>query len=341
MAYNKTNWTDRQVQKPMTFIMVTNADGTITLQPAEGTIIQSGTPITAANMNNIETQYDQAVSWVQANYPDAQLLKYRGDWNSADDITWLFTPGVYSVFDGGSAHYSFPAPSVLYRYGTLMVMTSNSATSQLYFEHSKGNVYQRNRWGASGTNNWTSWKRIISEGDNLVADRLNGLNNSEIVYLGSGAQGQCRVDTTGTSWRMGMDGNSYLRQDIDGSFTMVIGGVSRHVFKPDGSKSGGTIMIDGINLGMSPIDSPQYLIEAIVWNVDLTAEGTRVDLDLQFRKAVANYGVFPSRGEVVEENEDYFIIKGTGKAHCRIVGERTGYEGVFWTVIKSEGPLSE
>jgi hypothetical protein len=64
MAYAKTTWADRQVQKPLTFTQTTNGDGTITLAPAEGTITQSGTPITALNLNNLETQYDAAVSYV-------------------------------------------------------------------------------------------------------------------------------------------------------------------------------------------------------------------------------------------------------------------------------------
>lgn len=61
MPYTKTAWKDRVVEKPMTFTMVTNADGTITLTPAEGAIIDPGTPINADVMNKVETQYEQAL----------------------------------------------------------------------------------------------------------------------------------------------------------------------------------------------------------------------------------------------------------------------------------------
>ena len=56
MVYTKTVWTNREVEKPRTFTMVDNGDGTTTLTPAEGTIITAGTPIDAVNMNKIENE---------------------------------------------------------------------------------------------------------------------------------------------------------------------------------------------------------------------------------------------------------------------------------------------
>jgi hypothetical protein len=55
LAYQPTTWTNREVERPRTFTMQNNADGTVTLIPAEGTIIEGGTPIVAENMNKIET----------------------------------------------------------------------------------------------------------------------------------------------------------------------------------------------------------------------------------------------------------------------------------------------
>lgn len=54
MAYQRTTWTNREVEKPRTYTLQDNGDGTTTLIPAEGNILSAGTPITAANMNNIE-----------------------------------------------------------------------------------------------------------------------------------------------------------------------------------------------------------------------------------------------------------------------------------------------
>lgn len=56
MAYTPTVWTNREVEKPRTYVMTDNGDGTITLTPSEGTVFTSGTPIDAVTMNKIEDE---------------------------------------------------------------------------------------------------------------------------------------------------------------------------------------------------------------------------------------------------------------------------------------------
>ncbi len=60
MAYTKTNWKDRIVENPRTYSKVDNADGTITLTPKPGEVIEEGTPITAEKMNKIEEGVESA-----------------------------------------------------------------------------------------------------------------------------------------------------------------------------------------------------------------------------------------------------------------------------------------
>lgn len=75
MAYIKTTWANREVEKPRTYIQTTNGDGTITLTPAEGDIISVGTPITAENMNNIE-------NWIAG--ADPSITSYGTRLNTAE-----------------------------------------------------------------------------------------------------------------------------------------------------------------------------------------------------------------------------------------------------------------
>lgn len=54
MAYEPTIWKDRVVEKPRTFNIVNNPDGTVTLVPALGVVVEEGTPVNAANLNKLE-----------------------------------------------------------------------------------------------------------------------------------------------------------------------------------------------------------------------------------------------------------------------------------------------
>ena len=54
MAYERTVWKNREVEYPRRYIITDNGDGTVTIEPSPGNIIEPGTPIIAANMNNIE-----------------------------------------------------------------------------------------------------------------------------------------------------------------------------------------------------------------------------------------------------------------------------------------------
>lgn len=54
MAYNPTDWRDRVVERPRTYSLQDNGDGTYTLLPMPGNIIEPGTPVNAGNMNKIE-----------------------------------------------------------------------------------------------------------------------------------------------------------------------------------------------------------------------------------------------------------------------------------------------
>lgn len=54
MAYTKQTWADRKVEKPLTFLMTTNADGSITLTPYPGVVENEGSQLSASRFNHIE-----------------------------------------------------------------------------------------------------------------------------------------------------------------------------------------------------------------------------------------------------------------------------------------------
>lgn len=82
MPYNRTPWKDHVAERPNTYVEVTNADGSVTHNPAPGEVVQQGTPQSATNFNNIENgiQYNAiAFDWlyciVQAQARETETLK--------------------------------------------------------------------------------------------------------------------------------------------------------------------------------------------------------------------------------------------------------------------------
>lgn len=58
--YEKTNWVDHVVERNNTYAITENTDGTYTVVPEPGQVIQQGTSLNAENFNNMENGIEQA-----------------------------------------------------------------------------------------------------------------------------------------------------------------------------------------------------------------------------------------------------------------------------------------
>ncbi|RSD21084.1 pyocin knob domain-containing protein [Mesobacillus subterraneus] len=103
MVYNKTAWKDRVVERPLTFTMQNNADGSVTLAPAEGQIIDPGTALTALLMNNLEKQYDEAIAWAKEFGLGSNTKTV--DWNTVSESG--FYSGITGGPNGSSNYFGF------------------------------------------------------------------------------------------------------------------------------------------------------------------------------------------------------------------------------------------
>src|SRR5690606_18852388 len=88
---------------------------------------------------------------------------------------------------------------------------------------------------------------------------IEGTSNSVRLVAGPGTDNYIYVLN---------NGNIYFRQN----------GVVTNSFYADGTKNTGVIELDGKLWRMSPIDSPQYLIEYILFDQEVTEEGTVIEL---------------------------------------------------------------
>lgn len=65
--YEKIGWQDHIVEKPYTFLKKQNDDGTITLAPSEGEVLQQGTPVNSRTLGHMEDGIAYAVENTNMN----------------------------------------------------------------------------------------------------------------------------------------------------------------------------------------------------------------------------------------------------------------------------------
>lgn len=132
-------------------------------------------------------------------------------------------------------------------------------------------------------------------------------------------------------------GAHYIRVASNGQVAIYVDGTARHIFQPTGTKTGGSYEFeDGRVLGMSPIDSPQAPIEYLLFDVEVTEEGTEVQLDPRFVEIVdGKYSVFVSASDspvrIENKQSDRFTLKGPiQKVDLRLIGIRKDCKNQFW-----------
>ena len=78
MEYTPTEWLRRISQFPDRYALVDLGGGLFTITPSEGNIIQEGTPLSEAALNNLETQYDKANANSTANSILRKIQQFKG-----------------------------------------------------------------------------------------------------------------------------------------------------------------------------------------------------------------------------------------------------------------------
>lgn len=121
MAYNPTIWKDRAVEKPRTYTIQNNPDGTVTLIPAPGAIVEPGTPVNAANMNKLE----QGLKTHEADYA-------KSDWTLIKFNTVISVPNNTQIYLDTSNILSLKNDFMLNEYNHLTCV--NPGTYEFYLK---------------------------------------------------------------------------------------------------------------------------------------------------------------------------------------------------------------
>ena len=87
MAYTKTNWRDRLVEKARTFLLKENTDGSTTLVDSPGEVYEEGTPINAENMNHMEQGIADAHEQIEQLSSELENTNSKLNYELLIDIT--------------------------------------------------------------------------------------------------------------------------------------------------------------------------------------------------------------------------------------------------------------
>ncbi|MFD2659439.1 pyocin knob domain-containing protein, partial [Paenibacillus thailandensis] len=193
MAYDPTDWKDRAVQRPLTYTMQDNGDGTITLIPAPGTVYEPGTAFSAALANKMEQGIADAqtpaniLAWLKTvdgagSGLDADTLdgihastfaQRTGDAFGGADLNNFTISGFYRLWDN-----LVNAPSGA-DYGQMLVVHGGGDTIlQVVSGYSNGMISFRtgNPPNIGGTGSWSAWMNFYHTGKKPVI--LEGIYTS-------------------------------------------------------------------------------------------------------------------------------------------------------------------
>lgn len=153
--------------------------------------------------------------------------------------------------------------------------------------------------------------------------------SSNQIYFGSG---NCRFDVASGIFRVQADAGNYVAISTT-DIAFIFGGSQKHIFRADGTKTAGSIEIEGINYGMSPVDSPRVLILDPLYDVAVEETGTIVVLNPILAKSLNGYAVFPSNGlaRITNKTKNTFIVEGyTGIIDLMIIGNRINSTDIYF-----------
>lgn len=164
MPYQKTQWKDRTVERPRTYQLQDNGDGTYTLIPAPGTVYEPGTPVIAVNMNKIEQGIANATDIAEAALPKYGSLLAVYDGGTIDPNTTLEAVILTRHSNGPEANTLFFIRTFFYS-----AVSETANRTQLAIGYSNLRMYIRRYH--NGT--WYPWRQVkIDEYDGELGGNL-------------------------------------------------------------------------------------------------------------------------------------------------------------------------
>lgn len=109
MTYVKTTWVDQNVERPKTYEMSTNSDGSVTLIDSFGLVEELGTPVNAVNMNHIEygiADHEERITELEEKTADIATTEAPGIVQPDGTTITITTEGIISAQGGANTDLS-------------------------------------------------------------------------------------------------------------------------------------------------------------------------------------------------------------------------------------------
>lgn len=181
MAYKKTLWKDRVVEKPNTYRSVENPDGTITLYPITGQVIEKGTPVSAANLNKIENgivelneQLVTTKSEIDILVPKVDSLASGSPKGVFPTLTALQSDIGANTIEGKKSIYVVSADGGWYYWNGTAWVKGGIYQTTLSSEFSATNIIPNGDFSNGVTGGWIAVEGIHSVSNNILTLTANG-----------------------------------------------------------------------------------------------------------------------------------------------------------------------
>lgn len=176
MAYTKTTWVDRVVQFANRFTKSNETSTSVDLVANPGTVTTAGTPLSAANLNKIETGIFDA--FTQMNTAGIGTSA-----PAAADLNTIPINSASGFYTANSTTLNKPAAVD----GSVIHIARDSRPSQIFFDHVNNDIYYRG-YTSSG---WQAWVSVLTSAGNQV---VNGSVTG--TYLNAIGTGDINLDAT-------------------------------------------------------------------------------------------------------------------------------------------------
>lgn len=182
MAYQKNNWVDQNVERPKTYELTNNADGSVTLIDSFGLVSALGTPVNADNMNHIEEgieEHEKRITSLESKEPGANKdLSNLSEAGKEAISNYAAPSGTLISFSTSTREFIAPASGTVWVGGGFPQANAYVIISN-YGQDGTGHKLRTQTWGGIGNLGFNACLPC-KQGDHMEIGNYGTVNYTDI-----------------------------------------------------------------------------------------------------------------------------------------------------------------